>query len=379
MKAYIFSKNLTKTIIVLSGFLLFLTAVSIYLGQGISADTTNGVAPCELPGTPSVSVNSNYDSITVSIGANTSSKLITYKVQVTDSNGALAVMPSTGSIQPFSGSNDNITVLNPYPGTNYISVPNLNAGQYSVSVTFSDGTGADACSHTENNTISITDAQVPTVDCSKFPAPSISIGGGTIKQGESIPVELSNRSDFDYITHIYLSDGSGNYHEKASFTVPKQRDIGYPVVASSSSQNGKHHIKVKVYNEDGACMVGAKEIKFCISSQAPNCVGPDENITPLGGSGSGSGGGGSWTDVNIEPSTLQEIDSIMKRIAERIPEIIAALAFLGIIIGGFMYMTAGGNETATAKGRRTILYSIVGLVLAALSYVIVRILGNMIK
>jgi hypothetical protein len=50
-----------------------------------------------------------------------------------------------------------------------------------------------------------------------------------------------------------------------------------------------------------------------------------------------------------------------------------ALAILFVIIAGFRYLTSAGNEEAAKKGKKTLIYALVGIVIIVLSYVLVNI------
>jgi hypothetical protein len=52
--------------------------------------------------------------------------------------------------------------------------------------------------------------------------------------------------------------------------------------------------------------------------------------------------------------------------------IIGLVAVVVIILGGFQYMTSSGDSTKVKKAKDTILYGIVGLVIALLAYAIVN-------
>ncbi len=49
---------------------------------------------------------------------------------------------------------------------------------------------------------------------------------------------------------------------------------------------------------------------------------------------------------------------------------------LFLIVGGFWYITAAGNEESAEKGKKTITNSILGLVVIVLAYTIVRIVSG---
>jgi hypothetical protein len=56
-----------------------------------------------------------------------------------------------------------------------------------------------------------------------------------------------------------------------------------------------------------------------------------------------------------------------------------ALAVLFVIIGGIMYLTSAGNEEQATKGKKTITYALVGIIIIILSYVIVNVVVNLVN
>lgn len=58
--------------------------------------------------------------------------------------------------------------------------------------------------------------------------------------------------------------------------------------------------------------------------------------------------------------------------------LLAALAVLGFVIAGILYITAAGDEGKTEKAKGLITYSIIGLVVALLGLVIVRTVSNLV-
>ena len=49
----------------------------------------------------------------------------------------------------------------------------------------------------------------------------------------------------------------------------------------------------------------------------------------------------------------------------------ASIAVLMIVIGGFRYIMAGGDPSATAQAKNTLLYAIIGLIVVMAAYSIV--------
>ncbi|HYC79935.1 MAG TPA: hypothetical protein VEC17_02820 [Candidatus Binatia bacterium] len=52
------------------------------------------------------------------------------------------------------------------------------------------------------------------------------------------------------------------------------------------------------------------------------------------------------------------------------------IAVLFLIIGGFRYITAGGNDEAAGSAKKIILNAVIGIIVVILSFVVVRVVGN---
>lgn len=89
------------------------------------------------------------------------------------------------------------------------------------------------------------------------------------------------------------------------------------------------------------------------------------------GVGSVSGGNGCVEDPN--GPTVNKVISVT---INALSVIVGVAAVIMIIIGGFKFITAGGDSGKVASARDTIMYSIIGLVVAALAQVIVKFVLN---
>ena len=56
-----------------------------------------------------------------------------------------------------------------------------------------------------------------------------------------------------------------------------------------------------------------------------------------------------------------------------------AIAVLFVVIGGFWYMTAQGNEEQAKKGRKTVVNAIIGIIIIILAYVIVNVVVDLVS
>ena len=84
-----------------------------------------------------------------------------------------------------------------------------------------------------------------------------------------------------------------------------------------------------------------------------------------------SGNTGLPADTNITDFILRVINILLA--------IVGLIAVLFLIIGGFRYITAGGNEETAESGKKTIVNAVIGIIVVVLSFVIVRVIANAIK
>jgi TRAP-type C4-dicarboxylate transport system permease small subunit len=67
-----------------------------------------------------------------------------------------------------------------------------------------------------------------------------------------------------------------------------------------------------------------------------------------------------------------KINNLVKTIVNLLSAVVGIVAVIMIIVGGFRYVTSGGNDTSVTAAKNTILYAIIGLVVVALAQIIVR-------
>lgn len=71
-------------------------------------------------------------------------------------------------------------------------------------------------------------------------------------------------------------------------------------------------------------------------------------------------------------TAAQRVDQIVEQIINILSLVVGVVAVVMIIIGGFKYVTSGGDSGNVTGAKNTILYAVVGLVVVALAQVIVR-------
>ncbi|MBI2355934.1 MAG: hypothetical protein HYV13_01855 [Candidatus Doudnabacteria bacterium] len=80
------------------------------------------------------------------------------------------------------------------------------------------------------------------------------------------------------------------------------------------------------------------------------------------------------TGTNLPGDT--KLSEFILRIINIALAIAGLVAVLFLIIGGFRYITAAGNEEAGESAKKIITNSIIGIVVIILSFVIVRVISN---
>ena len=83
---------------------------------------------------------------------------------------------------------------------------------------------------------------------------------------------------------------------------------------------------------------------------------------------------------SIKTSTNTEVNNMVKNGINLFIGVIGVLAVAYTIYGGFLYVTSGGDAGKVKQARSSIIYGVVGLVLAMLSFAIVNfVIKNLFK
>lgn len=72
------------------------------------------------------------------------------------------------------------------------------------------------------------------------------------------------------------------------------------------------------------------------------------------------------------PLKANSIPELIGIIIQAILGIVGSIALLMFIYGGFMWLTSGGNDKKIEEGRKTLVWSILGLALIFASYAILK-------
>lgn len=107
----------------------------------------------------------------------------------------------------------------------------------------------------------------------------------------------------------------------------------------------------------GAATVGAQSAQ---SAQGGQAVNPSQEI----GKGVTAVGGGSGGQADFNKAVQTVVNTMLF--------LLGLIAVIMIILGGFRYVTSNGDSGATKTAKDTILYAVIGLVVAILAFAIVN-------
>lgn len=81
---------------------------------------------------------------------------------------------------------------------------------------------------------------------------------------------------------------------------------------------------------------------------------------------------GAGTDLGQNDSTATSLNDTFKNIINVLLYVIGAVAVIMLIVGGIRYTISSGDSGQVTSAKNTIMYAIVGLILAFLAYAIVN-------
>lgn len=226
-----------------------------------------------------------------------------------------------------------------------------------------------------------------------------------IEQGKpgEINVTIKNFGGQGNLWQLYITNCSGSWENKYPETTDTNQSTFQDRVITNDNFTKKyiwdtqkagtgvcnHQILVKVFDSKGNYL-NAKD-EACIrvySSDDPNKTGD----CSTGSSSNSNGGSNSPTalppdtkiDSNKFAGTVQDVlgikletnlrDFVVNRIIKYLfPIILGAAALIGIIMGGVMLISSAGDDAKAEKGKKTILYTVIGVLVATLALVIYRV------
>ena len=82
--------------------------------------------------------------------------------------------------------------------------------------------------------------------------------------------------------------------------------------------------------------------------------------------------GGSGSSAVCGASTKDELPGIIKNVINLLFFVIGMIAVIMIVIGGIRYSTSAGDSSQVQAAKNTVLYAVIGLVIAIMAFAIVN-------
>jgi len=89
--------------------------------------------------------------------------------------------------------------------------------------------------------------------------------------------------------------------------------------------------------------------------------------------------GWTHTGANPAPAEFPDLEYVFSRTLEAVFALGGLTAFVYLIIGGFKYLTAGGDEKTITAAKQTLTWAIVGLLVVVAAWLILNTLGGILQ
>jgi hypothetical protein len=206
--------------------------------------------------------------------------------------------------------------------------------------------------------------------------PNISTVGCCFSQRES--AFISNQAKCETVSGRRLYAPYPVFYISAVNSCIKNDDDCYWVLSASCSNLGEGSWE----DDSGAKCAGKKKLvgdtlKCCCGKDVPNPNATDQtpsstNNTPAQVVGSVRSDYKTLTNPLGPTSwTLSDLPTIIGRVIRAVLSIIGAIALLIFVYGGFVWMTAAGNEAKVAQGKNILLWATIAIIIIFLSWILV--------
>lgn len=126
-------------------------------------------------------------------------------------------------------------------------------------------------------------------------------------------------------------------------------------------------------------LVPAAVLSLGVAAPAPVFAGDATATNPCDTISSGISQGADCAKPTSAPGQLFGPQSIFVTITNIMLFIIGAIAVVMLIVGGIRYVVSAGDQNAVTSAKNTILYAIIGIVVAFLAYAAVNFVSNQLQ
>ena len=90
---------------------------------------------------------------------------------------------------------------------------------------------------------------------------------------------------------------------------------------------------------------------------------------------------GAQFNADAERSTTglanTDLITVLANIIKILLSIVAVLAVLGFVVAGILFITAGGNDNIIGKAKSFLTFSVVGVIVSLIGYIVVKFVSSM--
>lgn len=77
-----------------------------------------------------------------------------------------------------------------------------------------------------------------------------------------------------------------------------------------------------------------------------------------------------------DPAQISDIVDILQNIIKLLAPIAAVAFFIMLLVGGFQFLTSGGDPKAAAAARGTLTFAVIGVILVVVSWLILQLIAT---
>jgi len=196
-------------------------------------------------------------------------------------------------------------------------------------------------------------------------APQLNITNPSVGLGDTLQITLSNLQAGDVATYSLNGSNQKQFPTSGSLSLPATQANGFVT--------GSNSFSVRVLDGNG------NPLGNIVGSPAVISVSPAAGGNPGNpGAPNGSTQNGA-TDSLYNPLPEDDLTHAFLVIVQGFLGIIAIWSVIFIIVGGFQMVMASGSEEVYTKAKKTIIWAILGLVIALMSFSIVAIIENILQ
>ncbi|KKR14761.1 MAG: hypothetical protein UT42_C0019G0002 [Candidatus Falkowbacteria bacterium GW2011_GWA2_39_24] len=153
---------------------------------------------------------------------------------------------------------------------------------------------------------------------------------------------------------------------------PTTQEFGAKTMKQKECDDKKSELEIQYPNTLGGTNTIVINLKKGYSAVSGKCE-KNKVVTPPTRPTTPKKGVAAWDiDPLTNPIKTINVSVIIGRVVRAILLIIGSIALLMFIYGGFMWMTAAGNDTKIGKAKNVLVWATLGLIVIAAAYLLVK-------